>query len=249
MKKYILSLSGGKDSTYLLYKILKLGLPLDEIIHADVGYEDKAMNTHMDNLQDYVFEEYGRSIVILKNNKPIEEFMTERTKRGKHKGIIRGFPLRFSFCWISRDYKIKLLEKFVKDYKKENDCEVIQYLGFAIDEKNPSRQKKIKEYLADKKSFIEKEKTMYPLVDLNITEEECREGIKKIGLYTSVHFESNRSGCWFCPKAKKEVRLKDIAKDPIRVKKIEEWINISGREIFTDLTLEEIKEYCLHKIN
>ena len=46
-KKYIASLSGGKDSTAMLLKIIELGLPLDDIIFIDTGKEYPEMYRHI----------------------------------------------------------------------------------------------------------------------------------------------------------------------------------------------------------
>jgi 3'-phosphoadenosine 5'-phosphosulfate sulfotransferase (PAPS reductase)/FAD synthetase len=247
-KKYILSFSGGKDSTVMLWLAIQNKIKLDEVICAVLDFEEKDMIQHLKNVDDYYFKNTGKRIIFLKNDKCIKPYMTERTKRGKHKGTIRGFPLKNAgFCWISRDWKIRLLEKWQKDYEKTNDCIVHKYLGFALDEKNNLRKRKIENYKNENYKFDYKEKRYdlslesYPLVDFGYTEEMCRSKLKDIGLWCQTHFDYNRSGCWFCPKSSKESRLKAINSQE-RLNLIEEYNKISGREIYPDLTLKEILE-------
>jgi len=239
--KYILSLSGGKDSTIALYLILQKNYPLDEVFCALLPFEEPEMYEHLEKLDKWLFKRKGINITFIENKKPIEPFMAERTKRGVHKGTIRGFPLKGAgFCWISRDWKIVPLQKYANKYAKDNGCVIHTYLGFTIDEKNKSREVKIKNYLANKEKFVELYNESYPLVDFKVTEEKARSLLKVSGLGCKTHFEYNRSGCWFCQKSRKEARLRAIRKDPARLKLLKKWREISGREIYPDLNLDDI---------
>jgi len=236
--KHILSLSGGKDSSYLLYKLIDLNLPLDDVVCAVLPFEEPEMVEHLTLLDNYLFDKKGFHISFVKRKDSIEPFMGEITKRGKHKGTIRGFPLAYAgFCWISRDWKINPLQKYLK-----SQGDHILYMGFAVDEKNPNRQLNIKSYLANPNNYKLNHKVSYPLADLNLTEKECLQGLKDVGLFSEVLGWSNRSGCWFCPKAKKETRLWAIKRFPERVELIKKYIEISGREIYPDLTIKEIQD-------
>ena len=68
----------------------------------------------------------------------------------------------------------------------------------------------------------------------------CRSKLKVIGLWRETHFNYNRSGCWCCPKQRKKARLKAINSKE-RFDLVEKWCKLSGREIYPDLTLEEIR--------
>lgn len=49
--KTTLSLSGGKDSTYLLLELIRRGTPPDECVFFDTGWEFPQMYRHINRLQ------------------------------------------------------------------------------------------------------------------------------------------------------------------------------------------------------
>ena len=235
--KHILSLSGGKDSSYLLYLLIEKNLPLDEVVCAILPFEEPEMVDHLKKLDAYLYSKKGFNIKFIQRKDSIEKFMSERTKRGKHKGTIRGFPLAYAgFCWISRDWKIVPLQKYLKTRGDH-----ILYLGFAIDEKNTSRQIKIKSYLSSKEDYLKLNKVSYPLAEYKLTENDCLEKLKNTCLFSKFLTLTNRSGCWFCPKAKKEARILTIGRFPERINIIKKYIKISGREIYPDLSYKELE--------
>ena len=61
-KKYVLSLSGGKDSTAMLLRLLEEKQPVDFILFCDTGLEFPQVYEHLDRLQAYI----GRPIIRLK---------------------------------------------------------------------------------------------------------------------------------------------------------------------------------------
>ena len=243
-KHYVLSFSGGKDSTALLYLLVKNKYPLTAVVCNKMPFEEPDMYEHLVKMDNWLYAQIGLRITFVTETKPIEQFMSDTTKRGKHKGIIRGFPLKVSgFCWISRDWKIVPLEKWQRDYSKKHNCVVYLYLGFATDEKNRLRQQKINEYNENRVTYQQFYKESYPLVDFNYTEKDCLALLKEQQLVCDTHINYNRSGCWFCQKASVEARLFAIKQQPDRIKLIREWTKLSEREIYPDLTLAEIENY------
>ena len=53
-KLHIVSLSGGKDSTAMLLRMLEEGMPVDIILFCDTGLEFDAMYKHIDKLEKYI---------------------------------------------------------------------------------------------------------------------------------------------------------------------------------------------------
>ena len=58
-EKYVLSLSGGKDSTAMLLRLLEEKRPVDLILFCDTGLEFPQMYEHLDRLEAYI----GRPII------------------------------------------------------------------------------------------------------------------------------------------------------------------------------------------
>lgn len=61
-KKYVVSLSGGKDSTAMLLRLIAEKRPIDYIIFCDTGLEFPQMYEHISKLEKYI----NRPIIRLK---------------------------------------------------------------------------------------------------------------------------------------------------------------------------------------
>ena len=66
--KHVVSLSGGKDSTAMLLRMLEEGMPVDIILFCDTGLEFEGMYHHIEKLEKYI----GRPITRLKSNYDFE---------------------------------------------------------------------------------------------------------------------------------------------------------------------------------
>ena len=53
-KLHIVSLSGGKDSTAMLLRMIEEGWPIDIILFCDTGREFDAMYQHIDKVEKYI---------------------------------------------------------------------------------------------------------------------------------------------------------------------------------------------------
>ena len=52
--KGVVGISGGKDSTAMLLRMLEEGMPVDIIIFCDTGLEFDEMYKHIDKLEEYI---------------------------------------------------------------------------------------------------------------------------------------------------------------------------------------------------
>ena len=78
--KHIVSLSGGKDSTAMLLRMLEEGWPVDLIIFCDTGLEFDAMYRHIEKLETYV----GIPITRLKADHSFEYYFLEHRPKRKN---------------------------------------------------------------------------------------------------------------------------------------------------------------------
>lgn len=188
MTYYVLSLSGGKDSTAMLLHCLEIGQHIDEVITCDTGLEFPAMYEHLDKLAQ-IIKDAKIKYTVLKNKETFEYMMLEKPikseKYGEHIGL--GWPSN-NARWCTKYLKTELLKKYVSQLKKEHG-EVIQYIGLAYDEtKRLARE------------WNKKEGKEYPLVSWGWTEKDALDYCYKKGFdWGGLYRQFKRVSCWACP--------------------------------------------------
>lgn len=181
---YWASVSGGKDSLYMLYLILKHRdkYPLDGVVHFELEI-DYPFIKDVTALMKKVCDEVGVKFVLIKPEKTWEEMYYEKPTKGN----IRGFPNR-TVRWCTK-YKLTAkskLEKFMKSQGKY----VVAYIGYCSDEQ---------------KRFANRnnEKEIYPLVDFGIEEKTILDWAKNQPIFNNYYVTNNRCGCMYCPMSSK----------------------------------------------
>lgn len=174
--KTVVSYSGGKDSTAMLLRLLELDEQVDDIVFADTGFEFPELYDYLDRIEKHI----GRKVTRIKyTEKEFKEWMYGKVTRGKHKGLVRGFPLTGFPCWLTREAKIRPLTKLQKDFD-------IVCVGIASDEAHRCSK--------------EQGKIRYPLVEWGWSEQDCVNYLNEKKLLNPLYKNFNRLGCWFCPK-------------------------------------------------
>lgn len=192
MADYILCLSYGKDSFACLGAIKKLGLPLTRIVHAEVWATDTIpaalppMVEFKAKADKIIKERWGIEVEhvwatnvdgVQKEKVTYEDVFYHELTRGKHIGMIKGFPMTLG-QWCQ---KLKL--NAIKNICSDDD---VRYLGIAADE--PLRIAKHK----DRKNIV------MPLVNIGWEEWFCKAWCYHRGLLSPIYTDSERDGCWFC---------------------------------------------------
>lgn len=178
-KRHIVSLSGGKDSTAMLLRMIEENHPIDEILFCDTGMEFPSLYTHLERVE----QEIGRAITRLKAPKSFEFFFAEYTPRRKNPQLeqYRGMSWPGPRArWCTGRLKTQVIDKYLQLYSGR--YEIVQYIGIAADEAHRVREHR------------------YPLVDWNMTESDCLRycydrGYNWDGLYEIF----KRVSCWCCP--------------------------------------------------
>jgi len=189
----VVSFSGGKDSTAMLFMMLERNIRVDRIICVDTTKEFPAMYQHIEKVQSVCPIE----IEVVKID--FDYWFGEHIKiRGKNKGK-RGYGWpNFRIRWCTSLKKHAFLCQFY-NYKynprklaciKNKDLEIIEYHGIAYDEKGRCKKNKGRDI-------------KYPLVDWEITEKQAlkycySKGFDWNGLYEKFY----RVSCWCCPLAR-----------------------------------------------
>lgn len=222
-KKYIVSLSGGKDSTAMLLKLIENNEPIDEIIYCDVGKEFPQMYDHIAKLEKYI----GQKITVLKSEKNYDYYMFDHIKtKGKNIGQ-KGYSWAgIKQRWCTSKLKTDVIQKYLKEKYGKN--EVIQYVGIASDE-----TKRIKN----------DPKIIYPLVEYKMTEQDCLEycyskGFDWGGLYKIF----KRVSCWCCPLQSLNELRKLRKYFPNLWEELREMDKRTYRQFRADFSVEELEE-------
>lgn len=226
-KPLIVSLSGGKDSTAMLIKMLEYGEPISEVVYCDTTVEFPQMYEHLNLLE----RNTGINIVHLQDNHTYEYYLSEHVRtKGKLKGA-KGYGFSgFGSRWCTNLLKKDVFNRYVKDkYGSINNVTIC--IGIAIDE-----PKRIKTELVAKKLV------RYPLVEYGITEDAALKicldrGYNWGGLYNKF----KRVSCWCCPlQSLSDLRI--LYTDfPELWAKLKEFQKLSIHPFRTDYTLEGLE--------
>lgn len=77
---HVVSLSGGKDSTAMLLRMLEEGMPVDIILFCDTGLEFPALYRHLEKLE----RDIGREITRIRPDRPFEYYFLEHEMKKKN---------------------------------------------------------------------------------------------------------------------------------------------------------------------
>lgn len=192
MKKYewVISWSGGKDSTATIILCHKYGIPIKKIIYVRMMYDESMpatlpiMTKFVDNAKS-IFEEWGYSVEEVKSIKSAQELMNKNYVRSKKYPERNGKPYGITafargHCNFTKT-KTQTIEKLLCN----DDFEMV---GYASDEKDRLHR------LTETKQSILKTLGVEEVETYGICEEfNLLSPLYGLGFY--------RDGCWFCPNA------------------------------------------------
>lgn len=175
---YWASVSGGKDSLYMLKLILSNPdkYPLDGVVHFELEIDYPFIK----NVIDYMESECKRAGVKFLRIKPRKSWFDLYNEKGFPGKIVR---------WCNSEYKLDAKRQLV-EWLKSQGIECIHYIGYCADER--------KRFEKRKENGITE---IYPLVDFNIQEKDILEWAKNVELFNNYYKINKRCGCMFCPCA------------------------------------------------
>ena len=200
MKKYVASVSFGKDSLAMLLKLLcdtqiSLKYLLDVVVFFNTGWEFEAILAIRDKVK-ILLAERGIEFVELEPEIPFYEKMMCCEVIGEDGSIHYGYDWCGGACRWGTMEKIKAFKKYFRTAFPEG-TKIYEYIGIAADEKE---------------RIMDSEYKCYPLVEWGMTELDClrycyskgftwqEEGVE---LYSIL----DRLSCWCCTnKNIKELR-------------------------------------------
>ena len=180
-KKYIASVSFGKDSLRMLFHILDNGLPLDEVVFYDTGMEFQAIYDTRDNIIP-LLEVHGIKYTELRPSVSFYTKMFDIDVHCRDGSTHKGYSWCGGVCRWGTSDKLAALKRYIGDN--------YDYVGIA----------------ADETERIEKEKRdnrILVLVDAGITEQQALEDCYNRGYYweengVRLYDIFDRVSCWCC---------------------------------------------------
>lgn len=231
---HIISLSGGKDSTAMLLKMIEKRMPIDYVIFCDTGLEFPEMYQHLDKIE----KETGIHITRLKAKGSFEYYFAQyHINRKNYKQFCDKFGSGYEgygwpgprMRWCTSRLKDTPREQFLSTLRKKYN--IIEYVGIAADE----------QYRLNRKQN-QRSNHRHPLVDWNMTEEDClrycfERGYDWGGLYNKFR----RVSCWCCPlQSLNELRI--LWHDyPQLWEQLKVWDKMTWRGFRSDYNAEELE--------
>lgn len=149
--KYIASVSFGKDSLAMLLKILDENKPLDECVFYDTGMEFDSIYNIRDKIK-VLLKQKNVKYTELKPKLPFEYIMFEKPVKKRNGTTSKGYSWCGGRCRWGTTEKLKSIEKYCDGN--------FEYVGIAYDELHRLKRK-------------HKDNKIYPLVEWEMTEEDC----------------------------------------------------------------------------
>jgi 3'-phosphoadenosine 5'-phosphosulfate sulfotransferase (PAPS reductase)/FAD synthetase len=171
---YWASVSGGKDSLYMLNLILHNldKYPLDGVVHFELEIDYPFIKNVIDYMESEC-KKYGITFVRIKPRTPWKDLYNKY-----------GFPTRIA-RWCNSSYKLDASRQ-CDEFLKSQGCYRVAYIGYCADE--------IKRF--ENKAG---NKEIYPLVDAGINECEILEWAKEVPIFDDYYKFNKRCGCMYCP--------------------------------------------------
>ena len=184
---YWASVSGGKDSLYMLNLILHNldRYPLDGVVHFELEIDYPFIK----DVIDYMESECKRAGIRFFRIKPRKTW-EELYYTYRQNGTQWLFPTRKA-RWCNSKYKLDC-KKQLESWLNSNGLYSVSYIGFCVDE-----EKRFKSFGNAKVTEI------YPLAENGIVEVDIWEWAKQQPIYNNYYKTNKRCGCMYCPMASK----------------------------------------------
>lgn len=184
---HIAKLSGGRDSTAMVFRMLEEGWPLDYIIFSDTQKEFGEMYDYLEKIKIRL-KKYGKELTVLSHVKghTFEDWVFGTLKRGRLKGFVRGLPNTIQKCYWQRESKSNPVDAWLKE-NEFNDYTL--YIGYTYSE----RKRAAKNTATNQR---------YPLIELKMCEAEIDSYLESIDLINPLYQYFERTGCAMCPYQK-----------------------------------------------
>lgn len=175
---YWASVSGGKDSLYMLKLILSHPekYRLDGVIHFELEIDFPFIK----NVIDYMESECKKLNIPFVRITPRKKWIDLYNSS--------GYPTRKK-RWCNGQYKMDA-EKQLKEYLKTQNKFLVKYVGLCADEVKRFKYKETKDGI---------QLVIYPLVEYGIEEKSILKWAKSQSIFNDFYLYNTRCGCMCCP--------------------------------------------------
>jgi len=175
---YWASVSGGKDSLFMLRLILAHPerYPLDGVVHFELEIDYPFIKDVIDYMETEC-KKHGVRFVRIKPRKSWYELYEKW-----------GMPTRVK-RWCNSPYKMDSIRQ-LEEFMKSQGCYVVHYIGYCADEEKRYAHRD-----------TQKRKEVYPLVDFGVTEDRIWDWAKTQPIFNHYYQANRRCGCMYCPMA------------------------------------------------
>lgn len=236
-KYYVISFSGGKDSTAMLLRLLELGSQINEVVFCDTYKEFPQMYKHIEGIKKVV-EDHKIKFTELRSDKTFDYWLLEYEPKRRNLEAFRqkyGDAKGYSWAdtrirWCTNIMKIGLMDKYFKELNKQ--YQVITYIGIAADEEKRMERKNQK-----------KQGNKYPLVEWGWSEADCLEYCYSLGYdWDGLYKIFDRVSCWCCPLKSLEEMRKLRKHFPDLWEELREMDAQTWRQFRKDFSVEELEK-------
>lgn len=186
----VVSFSGGKDSTAMLFGMLERGIPIGDVVFFDTGWEFPEMHDHI----KLVEEKSGLKVTVLAPPVPFDYIMLHKKviekKTTKVKRIGYGWPSDLR-RWCTR-LKINTIQRYLKGMACVQGRQSIKmHIGFAFDEIDRAHKEEQKNTVFE---------TGFPLIEWGWDEAKALQYCYSLGFdWRGLYKVFDRVSCFQCP--------------------------------------------------
>ena len=187
----VVNMSGGKDSTAMLLRMLEEGVKVKHALFFDTGWEFPEMEAHLEKLAAYT----GVQIRRLRPHKSFDYHMTAKpiVKRNGKMQYGQGWP-SIKRRWCTK-YKVLALEAAARALSYTEKLPIVQCIGFSFDEIDRA------ERMANRaRTSTEIIRARFPLIEWRMSERDCLDYCYKRGFrWDGLYDVFSRVSCFCCP--------------------------------------------------
>ena len=177
---YWASVSGGKDSLFMLKLILSQRdrYPLDGVVHFELEIDYPFIKDVVDFMESEC-KNYNIPFVRIRPRRSWEEIYYTQLPNGNY----YGFPTRKA-RWCNSMYKLDCFKQLT-EFLQSRGRSVVSYIGYCVDEPERYKKRNVSE--------------IYPLVENGIYETSILQWSKTVPLFNNYYLSNRRCGCMYCP--------------------------------------------------